>query len=346
MSKGIAIIGAGFYGSYLALRLSSLGVKVTIFEKNNDIFLGAATNNQQRLHLGFHYPRCKETASQSIRAFNDFMLNFGDCVDDIEKNIYSIDEDSRVSFEDYLTFCNDLSLQFQIADKNDYSIFFKKKQSGAILVNEKKINLNKIRQKFNLSIARSNISVKFGEYVHKEKYLNLMDNYEYVINCSYNEINLFDNIDAKYEVCIIPLIKFKKNSVFFDRNKAVTIMDGEFFSMYPSDSIGTYTLSSVKYTPILKTNSSIEACNFIKNIKKDDILDRCDLIFDKGNEYLKISEGSIVGHYKSIKAKPKFDQITDSRLSFVKKNNNSITVFAGKISCVFDIEKAIIDIIS
>ena len=70
-SKNVAIVGCGIFGAVTALRLSELGMKVDVFESNAGPLSGASYNNQNRLHLGFHYPRDHETAKQCIRGFED-----------------------------------------------------------------------------------------------------------------------------------------------------------------------------------------------------------------------------------------------------------------------------------
>lgn len=55
----IAIIGAGWFGCLIADELLKRNYKVRIFERENEIFNNASGNNQNRLHLGFHYPRSK-----------------------------------------------------------------------------------------------------------------------------------------------------------------------------------------------------------------------------------------------------------------------------------------------
>ena len=53
----VAVIGCGIFGAEIAIRAKSLGLSVSVYEANNDILSGASANNQNRLHLGFHYPR-------------------------------------------------------------------------------------------------------------------------------------------------------------------------------------------------------------------------------------------------------------------------------------------------
>ena len=73
----IAIIGAGFYGSYLAYKFSNISnVKVDLFEKNKEILTETAIKNQYRLHIGYHYPRSKETILQTLDGSRNFLKEF------------------------------------------------------------------------------------------------------------------------------------------------------------------------------------------------------------------------------------------------------------------------------
>ena len=65
--KTICIIGAGFYGCFIAKKISEnfKNVEIEVFEKNNSLITEAGKNNQYRLHLGFHYPRSVQTIKQT-----------------------------------------------------------------------------------------------------------------------------------------------------------------------------------------------------------------------------------------------------------------------------------------
>jgi hypothetical protein len=52
--------------------------------------MGASGNNQNRLHLGFHYPRSYKTRIQSIKGFNEFVKKYPKFSNKIEKNLYFI----------------------------------------------------------------------------------------------------------------------------------------------------------------------------------------------------------------------------------------------------------------
>ena len=72
MNQKIALIGAGLFGITIYLLLKKGGFDCTLFEKNNDILKGASTNNLNRVHFGFHYPRDFETAKQSLKGYKSF----------------------------------------------------------------------------------------------------------------------------------------------------------------------------------------------------------------------------------------------------------------------------------
>jgi len=51
----VAVLGGGLQGCCIALFLADRGVKVTLFERHDALLLGAASNNEGRVHLGYIY---------------------------------------------------------------------------------------------------------------------------------------------------------------------------------------------------------------------------------------------------------------------------------------------------
>jgi len=76
MSPKVAVIGGGLFGSVASCHLSRNGYEVHLFEKNESLLSGTTARNTNRLHLGFHYPRDWETASQSLQAASKFIEEF------------------------------------------------------------------------------------------------------------------------------------------------------------------------------------------------------------------------------------------------------------------------------
>ena len=76
MKHKIAIVGGGFFGCLASLKLTEIkNVYVDLYEKKEDILLSASGKNQMRAHVGYHYPRSKETVKEvqkSTKKFKSF----------------------------------------------------------------------------------------------------------------------------------------------------------------------------------------------------------------------------------------------------------------------------------
>ena len=114
----IIIIGGGWFGNYLGYKLKGRH-KVILLEENSRIMMNAATKNQNRLHLGFHYPRSNETIIQSQSGFEEFKLEFPFLTKKIFNNIYSISKYSQVSPEDYLSVMSEHNLSYSLLSKKE-----------------------------------------------------------------------------------------------------------------------------------------------------------------------------------------------------------------------------------
>ena len=72
MNKKIAIIGGGLFGITSYITLKRKGYDCALFERKKDLLLGASTNNLNRVHFGYHYPRDDQTAKQSLKGYLSF----------------------------------------------------------------------------------------------------------------------------------------------------------------------------------------------------------------------------------------------------------------------------------
>ncbi|MCR4284517.1 MAG: FAD-binding oxidoreductase, partial [archaeon] len=109
--KEVAIIGAGIFGCSAAIELERKGFHVTIFERSGEILSGASTNNHLRHHWGYHYPRSKETALESINSREDFREEYEDCIIDGFPAYYAVvKENSKSTPKQFMQFCDDLGL--------------------------------------------------------------------------------------------------------------------------------------------------------------------------------------------------------------------------------------------
>ena len=101
MKAKIAVVGAGIYGSYTAIRLAETGHAVELFDPLG-ILSAASQINQFRIHSGYHYPRSPETIRETQEARGEFLSAFAPAIVQNSQNYYAIPkEGSLTSREDY-----------------------------------------------------------------------------------------------------------------------------------------------------------------------------------------------------------------------------------------------------
>lgn len=337
----ICIIGGGFYGCFLATKFSDKN-KITLFEKSSEIFgkSSAIMNNQHRLHIGYHYPRSVNTIDQTIECYHKFLNEFGDFCFIPNNNYYLIHKDSKVSKFDFLNLYKEKELKFEEVDIQSVDILNKDQFECVIKTEEGVISNSSLKSYFEKSISNNeNISLVFDKTIKDDDIDVLKEQYDLVINCTYNypNIGLKNPIDIKHEYCALLLVKDT-----FDKNDCFTIMDGNFVSVYSTDG-GYHTISSVLNTPFFKTKSLKD------DIKYDDILSEYEnsnskqRIIDDLRRFFDIKDENIIGEYLTLKTKISNDEVDDNRESMIFVEDNYVSILCGKISAVYDIHSQIKD---
>ena len=115
----MAIIGAGWFGCHIGLKLKKRNFIIKIFEKGNDIFYNTSGNKTNRLHLGFHYPRSIKTREMSFEGFKRFIKEYPKLSLELNENIYAIanDKANKISPITFKKSMNKSKLKF-----NEYNI--------------------------------------------------------------------------------------------------------------------------------------------------------------------------------------------------------------------------------
>ena len=80
MKKKICIIGGGIFGSSIYIKLKLAGYDCHLIESKNSLLKGATTNNLNRIHFGFHYPRDPKTTQQSKEGYRSFSKFYKDSI--------------------------------------------------------------------------------------------------------------------------------------------------------------------------------------------------------------------------------------------------------------------------
>jgi hypothetical protein len=310
VSKKIKIIGAGIFGCVIGYELQRAGYNVTIIEQDNDIMQRASMANHNRLHLGYHYPRSKETAEQSLDGLVSFLTNYRKAIVSHFPNYYMIAKDnSHVSAKEYIKFCNDVKIDYIYEMPNES------------LINKELIDLsiNTDETVFDYDILKSLVKefVKDIDMKFNTKFDGNIDDCDYLINTTYASINKVNKLlgvpELKLKLQDVVIPYFRMESKPF----GLTIMDGPFCSVMPKgNNPNEFLLYSVKHALIKNNNLDID------NIYKQS---------EKYFPFLKNVER--LGYWRTERALPINDN--DERLSEIftyKKHPKVINVLSGKVS--------------
>ena len=324
----IAIVGGGWIGCHLANKLIG-SHSIVIYEKNDRLFNETSYNNQNRLHLGFHYPRNYDTREMCKNTFQRFMFDYGFLTEEVKDNLYCIPKNkSIVDFKTY---------------KQIFEIFEQKEiphklinVEGCINTNERYIDFKKASDFFNNSLKE----VKIQQTITEEDLNNLAKDFDLVINATNNSLPI-SNQDYFFEVTL-SLIYNIKSQTYFD---ALTLMDGPFFSIYPYDK-NRITLTDVEHTPLKKFYKIEDLFKFKQTIEDNLIADKQNLMEKKVKEFFPdfLEHFSYSDYFISIKTK--IISNSDSRYPVIEKNGNVINCFSGKIQGIYIIEDYINQIIN
>ncbi len=260
MNQKIAIIGAGLFGVTIYLMLKKNGFKCTLFDESHDILKGASTNNLNRVHIGYHYPRDYETAKQSLRGYKSFKKFYSSAIVEKFDNYYFIAKTSKVNIKNYLKFCKINSLKFKKVNINKFYLKNNNLQGG-IKVNEPIYDWEKIKE----NIYKKLKKYKKNEIKLDEKILNILFkknykvktikknyNYDIIIDTSYEGSNKISKKISKQNKYIYQqVIIYEFISEDF-KKMGLAVMDGKFFSFLPKGKSNKHLLYHVVHSVLKK----------------------------------------------------------------------------------------------
>jgi hypothetical protein len=334
-AKVISIIGAGWYGCHLALSFLERGYCVRVYEKNNQPFFEASGINQNRLHLGFHYPRCSKTRNQSRRGYRLFSNRYKSIVKNLDMCIYAVPSSgSLIDYSTYSAIMKSSNLYFEeVTDALPFSLIG---IEGAIDCEEALIDFNAAKSFFAEKLDKV---INYNTPISFSDCIQMSTSNQLVLDCTWNKIVPSDNYF--YEVALM----FRYDHVH-RINIGLTLVDGDLFSIYPYDDLSS-SVSHVKYTPIKRFDCPLDAYSFLNENRSNSFLPVQEKIenfiksfFPRFNKYY-INPRPLI----SIKTKTK-SNFTASRATYIEKNStNFYSVHAGKIDTIFDTEHLVLELL-
>ncbi len=123
-----AVLGGGMQGCCVALALAARGVKVTVFERQQSLLRGAASNNEGKIHLGYVYAADPSFATARILirgalAFLPFLRTHLETSAAIVRSspfLYIVHRDSQLSLDQIETHFEAVGAEISAADRKSY----------------------------------------------------------------------------------------------------------------------------------------------------------------------------------------------------------------------------------
>jgi hypothetical protein len=237
--KTAAVIGGGFFGCEAALKLAEYGCSVTLYEKESGLMNGASSVNQNRLHMGYHYPRSIATAKSSKIFQQMFRDKYPGAVFGNFNHYYAIAKGSKVTPDQYMAFCDEVGLGYI----KEYPAIEMNNIDFCCRVPEVLFDTTLLSREVNYRIVQApliDVLCDSPVYDIEQNFRDWTINgerYDYVISAAYSQINkvihnfcLFEN-KYQYELCEVPLIRIPAL-----HGIGIGIMDGAYFGVLPVDS--------------------------------------------------------------------------------------------------------------
>jgi len=323
----VCVVGAGWYGCHITRILSSLNFNVTLLDKKSDLLACASGANQNRLHLGFHYPRNHRTRIQSLIGYNRFREEYAGIVSEISNNIYAVP--NLESLMDYSTYCG-IMASTGVPYRTCKTPSILHNIEGSISTDEMLINASSARIYFRNKLQSSlKLNTEVNSIKSNENHVLVnYEKYDYLIDCTWG--HLIPNDDAYFEASL--LLKMKKKKDF---DMAITLVDGDLWSLYPTNNNDIYTLSSVVHTPLFSSKSSKEINRGISVLSEAKLSERKDQIITHALQHFP----SLLEYFEfsdyQISIKTKLSGLSSDRSCYVKKTQRVISIQSGKIDNIF-----------
>lgn len=316
--KTIGVVGAGFYGAYIALKLADKGHKVIIFDPEDNT-QSATLHCQARLHSGMFYVRSLTDLKSCARNFTKFFKLFKPYIYTGFNSYYLIDKDSEVSFDTYKQICKDNNLSVK-----EVSLDYVDKHSiqGILKANEFSIDTegllfnlrDKCKNHPNIVWVRDTVTSLNQEVIITTSSDRIYRVDACVLASYGNNFKFLKRLGYSVEhfAYLLPVLKFKDNLP----KDCHAVVDGDFWS------------SIVKQDYKLTTSKV--------NINDLNYGDKCIDLMQKYIPELEVKVLDISIAKKVVMKGTREAQIT--------KYGNIYAVFSGKLTNIFDIINQIEDL--
>lgn len=331
-----AVIGGGVFGVTAAVDLARAGATVDLYEARLDVLEGATARNQARLHSGYHYPRSDATAAACRDAAPEFAARYREAIRTYTHH-YVVAEESKVSGDEYLAFCDRLGLLYEVVEPA--------KVHGAqvtVRVPEAFVDTTVLRRLLRRDLRKAGVTVHYGRRVEPEE----MRAYDLTVVATYGQPW---SRPLRYEVVEVALLSLAR----YD-GQSFVVMDGEHVSLDPHGVVHTlYDVkhsvhaSNVGYAPHVpdKYRGLIASLGPVRNSPLTHVQD----MIASGGRHLGLLDPSgggvsiYSGSWFSVRAVLPDVDATDARPTLVERDGNVVSILSGKICTAVTAARSIVE---
>ena len=249
----VGIVGGGIFGCLTAIELANNGFDVQIYEKSSEIFTGATSNTQNRLHLGLHYPRDHETAVQSRLGFQDFIERFPTTVRLDFPNYYGVaKQNSKVSTQNFQSFAKKAGIEIFRVELEDALLppYDKSRIDSLWQCNEGVIDISLLKLQILHELEISGVEVIFNTEITT---IEIEDGIFELTTSESEKYRKNFLVRATYGLDRIQSASLKMRSKKYEFHRTLileanlvsppfgfTVIDGDFFTILPKGFSGKY----------------------------------------------------------------------------------------------------------
>lgn len=353
--KKVGVIGAGIFGLETAKQLSSNGFQVTLLEKNEDLLSEGTAKSVLRLHLGLHYPRDIETATQSIVGYSRFLEYYREFVNLSFENYYAISKSfSKVDKRHFQTFAEDIGIpivEVPIYNLEKYG-FDSKKIDAAWRCQEGVIDISKLQNYFekfllnNVTVHKSCEVVRIYDKNRKwvvESKDGLAEEFDIIVQATYGT----DRIETTPAINSSRTFEYHKTLVLEVScevsNFGVTVIDGDFITVLPKGFGETLLIYGPEPSVLGRSIGAQFPVEWdFKN--SFDFESASTNVLNRFREWFPlVGEVEIMETLTTVRSIQPNVQVTDRRVSTVQEPaENYFTVWSGKIDHCIEIAENIL----
>ena len=241
------MIGAGLFGSHIAIELAKLGSDVCLVDYEKEIVAGTSANSIMRVHSGLHYPRDFDTAFQSRQGQNPFNSYYQDCIRDDFENFYGLAKNFSKSSKSQIekiaesAGINVVELSHkELADTGIASDLLE----AAWKVNEGVVDVPRLRDFYLTEIQASQIELVLGQKIVQVDFQDrswkvetdqgFLGNFSHVVRATHGRnsfnSNIFEITNQIFEYHWTSMLEISTEAASF----GMTVLDGDFISLLPA----------------------------------------------------------------------------------------------------------------